>query len=222
MRRVVVNADNSCLFTALGLLLVGPQRTHGDRLRRIVAESVRGGGDGDEWNEVSLGRSPAAYADWIQLPATWGGAVELAVLARAFRTRLVAWDVQSGRSIAFEPPGGATHVAFVLYDGLHYDAVAALPAHSPHVAAAAGALEVPPDGRVPDTAWVGRFEVGDAEAEAGAAALAHAARAARAFTDTTRFTLRCLVCQAGLVGEAGARDHARATGHSNFAEFGRR
>ena len=31
--------------------------------------------------------------------------------------------------------------------------------------------------------------------------------------------LRCLVCQKGLVGEAGALEHAKSTGHANFCEF---
>ena len=53
----------------------------------------------------------------------------------------------------------------------------------------------------------------------GARQLAAAARAARAYTDTASFTLRCGVCQLGLRGEKEAVEHAKATGHTNFAEY---
>ena len=45
------------------------------------------------------------------------------------------------------------------------------------------------------------------------------AHAARKFTDTAKFDLRCLVCQCGLVGEKGAMEHAKKTGHTNFSEY---
>lgn len=41
----------------------------------------------------------------------------------------------------------------------------------------------------------------------------------RQFTDTGNFTLRCGTCQVGVRGEAEAREHAKATGHTNFAEY---
>ena len=39
------------------------------------------------------------------------------------------------------------------------------------------------------------------------------------FTDTSSFTIRCLVCQCGLTGQAEAVAHAKASGHTNFSEF---
>ena len=39
------------------------------------------------------------------------------------------------------------------------------------------------------------------------------------FTDTGKFTIRCLVCQRGLVGEKEAIEHAQGTGHTNFSEY---
>ncbi|CAK0879074.1 unnamed protein product [Prorocentrum cordatum] len=41
----------------------------------------------------------------------------------------------------------------------------------------------------------------------------------RKFTDTGTFTLRCLVCQQGVVGESEALEHAKATGHQNFGQY---
>ena len=51
-------------------------------------------------------------------------------------------------------------------------------------------------------------------------ALAASERNARRFTDTSSFALQCLVCGAGLKGNADAEAHAAATGHQNFAQTG--
>ena len=45
------------------------------------------------------------------------------------------------------------------------------------------------------------------------------AHEARQFTDTANFTLRCGVCQLGIVGEKEAVEHAKATGHQRFSEY---
>lgn len=56
-------------------------------------------------------------------------------------------------------------------------------------------------------------------AAAGAEQLVAACHQARQFTDIANFTLRCGVCQIGLKGEKEAVEHAKATGHQNFAEY---
>ena len=59
----------------------------------------------------------------------------------------------------------------------------------------------------------------DARATERARAVVDEAHRARAFTDVANFTLRCLVCQKGLVGEKDAVAHAKSTGHQNFSEY---
>ena len=64
------------------------------------------------------------------------------------------------------------------------------------------------------------FPIAEADALTGEANLLVAeAHKQRKFTDTAKFTLRCLVCQQGLVGQEGAQEHASKTGHINFAEY---
>ncbi|THG12829.1 hypothetical protein TEA_016159 [Camellia sinensis var. sinensis] len=41
----------------------------------------------------------------------------------------------------------------------------------------------------------------------------------RSYTDTANFTLRCGVCQIGVIGQKEAVEHAQATGHVNFQEY---
>jgi ubiquitin thioesterase OTU1 len=56
-------------------------------------------------------------------------------------------------------------------------------------------------------------------ADAKARKVVAEAHQARQFTDTANFSLRCLVCQQGLVGEKEALEHAKSTGHQNFGEY---
>lgn len=56
-----------------------------------------------------------------------------------------------------------------------------------------------------------------AAAASGAERLVAACHEARQFTDIANFTLRCGVCQIGLKGEKEAVEHAKTTGHQNFA-----
>ena len=44
------------------------------------------------------------------------------------------------------------------------------------------------------------------------------AKAAHQYTDTTGFTLKCLVCGVKMKGEAEAQQHAMSTKHTNFSE----
>ena len=64
-----------------------------------------------------------------------------------------------------------------------------------------------------------RFACAADAAESGVRALAASARAARQYIDTANFTMRCLVCQKGIVGESAARAHPKETGHTNFGEY---
>ena len=94
---------------------------------------------------------------------------------------------------------------FLLYDGLHYDAVV--------VAAFQDAPETldltmqPVD--APNAAAV----------DAAVAALVATAHSKHQFTDTSNFTLRCIVCREGLQGQAAAAAHAKLTGHTSFGEY---
>jgi ubiquitin thioesterase OTU1 len=63
------------------------------------------------------------------------------------------------------------------------------------------------------------FAADDAHAFAGAMAVAEEAHRTRQFTDTANFTLRCIACNVGLVGERDAMTHARDSGHTNFTEY---
>eukprot|EP00927_Polykrikos_kofoidii_P060540 TRINITY_DN55498_c0_g1_i1.p1 TRINITY_DN55498_c0_g1~~TRINITY_DN55498_c0_g1_i1.p1 ORF type:complete len:268 (-),score=66.12 TRINITY_DN55498_c0_g1_i1:36-788(-) len=198
--RRVIPADNSCLFNAVGYALEGGAKDRGMALRETAAALVLSAPG--RWGEAELGRSCEEYADWIQDTQHWGGGIELAVLSEHFGTELAAFDCQTARVHVFGQDKGYRQRALFIYDGIHYDVLV-----RQLFAAAPPELDVT------------LFDVNDEVAMAQAKALAVQAQSALRFTDTSRFTLRCVVCQKGLVGQEEAVLHAKATGHANFAEF---
>jgi len=64
MIRRVVDADNSCLFNAIGYCME-KDRKLGTKLRRIIADCVRN--RPDVYTEATLGKTPEEYSDWIQV-----------------------------------------------------------------------------------------------------------------------------------------------------------
>ncbi|PNW79281.1 hypothetical protein CHLRE_09g409050v5 [Chlamydomonas reinhardtii] len=200
--RRVVDSDNSCLFNAVGYVMEGSRSTAA-RLRRVVADAVRS--DPFTFNEGFLGKAVEVYCDWIQQPDKWGGAIELFILAQHYKREIAAFDIRTKRCDIYGQDKGYPDRVLLIYDGLHYDALA--------VAAFAGAPEeLDVTCFEPDTA-------GGRAITAAAEKLVEATNAARQFTDTANFTLRCGVCQIGIKGEKEAVEHAKATGHSNFAEY---
>ncbi|KAF8057140.1 OTU2 [Scenedesmus sp. PABB004] len=200
--RRVIPSDNSCLFTAVGYVMEH-DRGRAAALRRVIADTVAA--DPVTYNEGFLGQENADYCAWITNTKHWGGGIELAILAAHYGRQIAAYDIQTKRVDVYGEASGYGERVMLLYDGLHYDALA--------VAAFEGA---------PEALDVTVLTVGSAEAAAagaGADALVAACHAARQFTDVANFTLRCAVCQVGLKGEAEAVAHAKDTGHSNFAEY---
>lgn len=91
------------------------------------------------------------YIDTILRPSTWGGAIELGILATYFKTEIASIDVETGRIDRFAPPpqrssGNRCSVVsicsreqaltvtlgrcLVVYSGIHYDAATLAPAEN--------------------------------------------------------------------------------------------
>lgn len=81
---------------------------------------------------------PSQYINTISKPTSWGGAIELSVLASHYSTEIASIDVESGRIDHFSPtshseesgPGPAASTgmrAILIYSGIHYDAATLAP-----------------------------------------------------------------------------------------------
>lgn len=121
--RRVIPADNSCLFAAVAHATQGSagRRERADSLRRIVADAVLA--DGSEYDEAMLGRPRPEYAAWILKGETWGGGIELAILAAHFGIEIAAFDIQTRRVDLFGQGAAAPSRILLLYDGVHYDLI---------------------------------------------------------------------------------------------------
>lgn len=202
----IVPDDNSCLFSSIALVFEQDIKK-AQQIRKIVADEIRK--DMDTWTEAILGRPRDEYISTILKPASWGGAIELAVLAKHYATEIASVDVESGRIDRFAPPPGAAdsgNRCVLVYSGIHYDAATVAPI-----------LDAPDDFH---QTILPKQSSGDDDAVLVAAKkLADKLRAKKAFTNTATFDLRCEICKKGIKGEKEAREHAKETGHASFGEY---
>lgn len=116
-------------------------------------------------------------------PSTWGGAIELAILAKHYGTEISSIDVETGRIDHFAPSPevGSENRSILIYSGIHYDAATLAPIKD--------APEdfhqtiIPVRGSTPETDPILKAAQG----------LADKLRAKKAFTNTSTFTLKCEV-----------------------------
>ena len=128
------------------------------------------------------GRPREDYIATILKPSTWGGAIELTILASHYSTEIASVDVETGRVDHFTPPPAkdSGNRCVVVYSGIHYDAATLAPM-----------LDAPADFHQTVMPVTGE---GDSDSVIVAAKkLADKLRAKRAYTNTATFTIRCQV-----------------------------
>lgn len=200
--RRVIPADNSCLFNAIGFLL--PERFSGPtQLRQVCSEAVLR--NSARYSEAILGKSPAAYSAWILDAEKWGGEIEMNILSEYLGVQIAAIEVQSGRLYVYGNLSSPTRRIYLLYDGIHYDAIGR------ESAAQGGAVGGAGVGHV--------FDAGDAAVLQAVQQLAGELKKSKKFVDVSKFSVQCLVCGCGLTGQKEASAHAKETGHTNFSQI---
>lgn len=191
--------DNSCLFSSISLALTGSIDWKSLDLRKIVAEEIRK--LPEIYTEEILERPTNQYCDWIQRPESWGGAIELGILAKHLNIRITTYDIDLGLPITFQdetnPP---TRYILLIYSGIHYDALVT--------------NKVLKSDKTGDTGvWSLNMSLSAASEK-----LVKLLQSKNYATNTTKFRVRCLDCYEILVGEQGASRHANSTGHFRFGE----
>lgn len=197
-----ITNDNSCMFNTVGYLM--EQRISTDLMRQLreTVAAVILSDSSDRYGEAMLGCPKEQYVQTMLKDATWGGGIELAILADTYDVEIAAIDVETAHQYLFgssdSPSARKSRRIYCVYSGVHYDAL----------------YEEQPGG--------GRrtiFSPDDAVAESRALKAALLLQAQGAFTNVTKFQLRCSVCKTGLVGAVEAQQHAQQTGHQNFEEY---
>ncbi|KAF8637360.1 hypothetical protein AX17_002859 [Amanita inopinata Kibby_2008] len=179
----VVPDDNSCLFSAISLIFE-QNINKAQQMREIVARGIHN--DPATYNEAILGMSPERYISTIRKPMTWGGAIELGILASHYQTEIASIDVETGRIDKFSAtPGGAGMRCILIYSGIHYDAVSLAPF-----------LDAPHEWH--QTIFPVSSANDDDPILVAAKKLSDILRAKRAYTNTTTFDLRCEACSSVL------------------------
>jgi ubiquitin thioesterase OTU1 len=84
--------DNSCLFRALATAVLPGDHLSMPELRSLVASTIQS--EPETYTKVVLEKSPDDYCRWIQSPDSWGGAIEMGILAQYFDIEICSIDVQ--------------------------------------------------------------------------------------------------------------------------------
>jgi ubiquitin thioesterase OTU1 len=156
----------------------------------VIAAAVKS--DPVTYNEAFLGKLNEEYVQWILNPEKWGGAIELSILCDHYAREIAAYDIQTMRCDLYGQGKGLTERVMLLYDGLHYDVLAVAPFADAPEEVDQTIFNVDKSGSIGSTAAL-------------AANFVQEAHRARKYTDTGKFTLRCSVCQKGVVGEKVAK-----------------
>ncbi|XP_068489205.1 OVARIAN TUMOR DOMAIN-containing deubiquitinating enzyme 2 isoform X1 [Phaseolus vulgaris] len=201
--RRVIPSDNSCLFNAVGYVMDHDKKKAAD-LRQVIAATVAS--DPQKYCEAFLGKPNAEYCNWILDSEKWGGAIELAILADYYGREIAAYDIQTTRCDLYGQESNYSERVMLIYDGLHYDALVMSP------------VEEAPE-EFDQTIFAVQMNRSIGPVERLALNFVKDQQRKRSYTDTSKFTLRCGVCQIGVVGQKEAVEHAQATGHVNFQEY---
>ncbi|KAL7675289.1 hypothetical protein ACOME3_001552 [Neoechinorhynchus agilis] len=136
--RKEIPSDNSCMFNSFYYCLSNGQPLEDaspSYLRSAVVDFIKNWLRDDKCAErfckATLGRELDEYFKFIMAPESWGGAIELSILAEIFCVQVKVADIQSGNIYALGGEDGlgrdeGAHAPrtcmYLLYDGVHYDA----------------------------------------------------------------------------------------------------
>lgn len=197
VERLVIPADNSCLFAAIISALGLQRELKPVDLREAVKRKILSDPSAlDAECQADSGRGSLQYAEWIVKPDSWGGFVDMHILSQHLNVQICAICIRTLRVESFPNESPWQARVFLLYDGIHYDTIMA----------------------VTQAGKAGIFNVKDEFSLNRAVVVAAELQEAKQFTDTANFTLQCQHCFALLKGEADAQKHAKETKHFNFQE----
>jgi ubiquitin thioesterase OTU1 len=92
VHKITIPGDNSCLFNAINYAL-NKCLTEPQILRELVSSEIKK--HQEIYNKVVLEAEPSEYCDWIMRSDTWGGGIELSILAKFFKLRFDLLDIQN-------------------------------------------------------------------------------------------------------------------------------
>lgn len=200
--RQIISADNSCLFNALGYLMVRDKFKMASVYRKVIADEIVK--DGETYSADILGMAIEDYVKWILNPEKWGGEIEMNILSKHFQMEIAAVDIETGKLYIYGQASDFTSRVYLLYDGIHYDAIVSAVVSS--------------SGEIDESQVITIFGASDTQMAREAGMMADELRKKKKFVNMTGCQLQCLVCLVGLRGQKEAQLHAKETGHQNFGQ----
>eukprot|EP01031_Cornospumella_fuschlensis_P037512 gene37512-45558_t len=196
LERKVIPADNSCLFNAIGELVEYPSYDkQPGKYRDMVANYLDTHRD---FYTVDMldGKEVDDYIKWIRSKDKWGGEIEVSILASLLGVEIAVVDIRTNNTLIYGQDQHYDKRIFLLYDGVHYDALVRMRGSS---------------------ALCCVFSAADQSVCTEATQLAAELRKQRQFVDLAAGQMLCGVCMSVFAGEKEAVEHAKLTGHQNFS-----
>jgi ubiquitin thioesterase OTU1 len=194
IERVSIPADNSCLFNSIRYLL--NLKENSQALREVVAGVIES--DPSTYNEEFLDKKPSDYKKWILNQDHWGGEIEISILSNIFEVVIVVFDIRSNISLSYGEDKGYTKKILLLFDGIHYDALVEKDKKTGH--------------------RILSFDVHNMAIVETCKQLVKELQEKKQFVNLATGQLFCNDCYCVLKGENEAVEHAKVTGHTNFAQ----
>ena len=123
--RRFMNSDHSCLFNAVAYSAnrFTYNENSANNLRKVVSEIILG--NNKKYNEAILGKSNLDYANDILSPYSWGGEIELSILADYYKIEIVTLSAKDYKiKLIYGANKQYKERIYIIYDGTHYDALA--------------------------------------------------------------------------------------------------
>ena len=196
-----IDDDNSCLFNAISFccdnMETGSDKV--EELREIISGIVLS--SPDIYNEGILGKKPDLYCEYIMGKNTWGGDIEISILSKYYNIQINVFDITNSNPNIINYNNDNNDIndcIYLIYAGIHYDSIYM---------------------KNSDNSIQTKFNKHDNKVFAMVYSLAMDLHDKGKFTNVYKFTLKCGICNAKLVGQNDAQKHAQLTGHTQFAEY---
>jgi len=203
LERLVIPADNSCLFNAVRTALQLTDKLSPMDLRLIVKERILS--EPEQWSafcQALTEKDASEYAEYIMQADSWGGALETQILADYFGVQICSLSIQrvAENPPCPEEPTGEGRIFLIYDDGVHYDVL--MTQEAVNVAGKSGC-----------------FSVHDEAARQKAHGVVQELNAKKEYTDSKGCSLQCMVCHEKFVGFKEAAMHGQQTGHQNIVQI---
>jgi ubiquitin thioesterase OTU1 len=191
--KINIDADNSCLFNAIGYLTEKKSSNMAVTYRMICGSIIQS--NPKKYTKAYLNnKTIAEYVEYITNPLRWGGGIEIEILANYYNIQIAVGYIESGAFYFIGPKENNKRI-YLCYSGLHYDAL------------------------VTSNNLSGMFTIDDSATLDKMTKWLQEEKVKGNYTNTKDFHLLCSICNEAMQGTTMAKQHAQFTKHTQFEEY---